>query len=101
MRGPRAMFVPAGLGLGTLLAEAKQVTDGMISVASQALADNVAEEEMQQGLLFPAVPRLREVSKPVTAAVMRQGVCAEISDDEIAKRLETRITKVHCGLEGQ
>lgn len=89
------VFIFPGLGLGTLLAEAKQVTDGMISAASQALADSVTEDEMEQGLLFPRVARLRDVSRQVTAAVMRQAVsecvCSEISDDEIAKRLDENV----------
>jgi malic enzyme len=55
-----------------LLSEARVVSDAMISVSAQALADTVTDAELQRGLLFPSVSRLREVAAAVAAAVMRQ-----------------------------
>jgi malic enzyme len=66
------VFVFPGLGLGALVANAAQVTDAMVSASSAALAEQITDEELELGLLFPSVTRLREVSKEVARAVVRQ-----------------------------
>jgi malate dehydrogenase (oxaloacetate-decarboxylating) len=65
-------FIFPGLGLGTLLAEARQVTDGMINVAAQTLADCLTDAEVAEGALFPSVRRLRDVARCVAGAVIKQ-----------------------------
>ncbi len=66
------VFIFPGLGLGTLLGECDIVTDNMVTAASRALAECVTEEELQTGLLFPKITRLRESQIKVAAAVIRQ-----------------------------
>ena len=66
------MFVFPGLGLGALLAGAASVTDAMVSAAAGALAESVSEAELERGSLYPAVDRLREVSRGVALAVASQ-----------------------------
>ena len=83
------VFVFPGLGMGTLLSRSDRVTDGMLSAAADALARAVTDDELDQGLLFPAIDRLREVSAAVTAAVMRQARDEEVGealDDEAIDR---------------
>ncbi|MCZ6709050.1 MAG: NAD-dependent malic enzyme [Gammaproteobacteria bacterium] len=66
------VFVFPGLGLGALVAGAAEVTDAMVSASSAALAEQITDEELERGLLFPSVTRLREVSKEVARAVVLQ-----------------------------
>ncbi len=66
------VFVFPGLGLGALVSGATQVTDAMVSASSAALAEQITDEELEKGLLFPSVTRLREVSKEVARAVVQQ-----------------------------
>ncbi len=68
------VFVFPGLGLGALLAGAREVSDNMITVAAQALAEQVTEQELGQGLLYPAVSRLREVCEVQAARVLAQAI---------------------------
>ena len=75
------VFIFPGLGLGALESRAMRVTDAMVSAASAALADAVTGDELDQGLLFPAVDRLREISRNVAIAVARQAEA-----DGVAKR---------------
>jgi malic enzyme len=85
------VFIFPGVGLGSLLARARVVSDGMFTAAARALANTVTDAELREGLLFPAIPRLREISRAVAAAVMREasaeGVGDEMDDDEIERRI--------------
>jgi malate dehydrogenase (oxaloacetate-decarboxylating) len=67
-------FIFPGLGLGALLAHAREVTDGMINVAAQTLADCLTDAEIAEGLLFPSVRRLRDVARRVAVAVIERAV---------------------------
>jgi len=85
-------FIFPGIGLGALASGAAAVTDAMFSAAAESLAAAVSERELESGLLFPPVSRLREVSAGVAAAVMRcaaaDGLCAKTDDTERASRLK-------------
>jgi malate dehydrogenase (oxaloacetate-decarboxylating) len=84
-------FIFPGVGLGVMLAGAKQVTNGMFYAAARALAATVSDAELEAGLLYPAVDRLRDVSGVVAAAVMREaardGQCAPMGDAKIDARV--------------
>ncbi|MGB5621349.1 MAG: NAD-dependent malic enzyme [Gammaproteobacteria bacterium] len=77
------VFVFPGLGLGSLLCGASRITDAMITAASGALAGEVSEEELADGMLYPAISRLRPVSRVVAAAVM-----AQAGEDCVGQRLD-------------
>ncbi len=86
------VFIFPGLGLGALAAEARQVTDGMVSAAASALAKTVKEEELDTGSLYPSVTRLREVSYQVALEVAlracSEGVAASRSELELRQILD-------------
>ena len=67
-------FVFPGVGLGVLVSEAREVTDGMFAAAADALAGEIAEEDLRAGSLFPRIAGLRSVTARVAEAVVRQAV---------------------------
>ncbi|HEX4187677.1 MAG TPA: NAD-dependent malic enzyme [Solirubrobacteraceae bacterium] len=67
-----ALIYP-GIGLGTIVARASHVTDGMLLAASHAIAGLVDVSHLGAGLL-PEVENLRAVSATVAVAVVRQAV---------------------------
>jgi malate dehydrogenase (oxaloacetate-decarboxylating) len=67
-------FVFPGVGLAVLVSEAREVTDGMFAAAADALAEQVPEQDLQAGSLFPRVAGLRGVTARVAEAVVRQAV---------------------------
>ncbi|MCY3731264.1 MAG: NAD-dependent malic enzyme [Rhodospirillaceae bacterium] len=88
------VFIFPGLGLGATAVGARMVTDEMIDAASRALAEQVTVEERAAGLLFPAIDRLRAVSRAVAVAVGREAVASGIGrargatlEDTIAARV--------------
>lgn len=73
------VFIFPGLGLGSLRAEASAISDGMITAAAQALANAMTDEELESGLLYPDVSRLRAVTAQVAAAVAAAAVAEGLS----------------------
>lgn len=63
------VFIFPALGLGTLLAGAREVTDTMITAAASALAGQVTEQELERGLLYPDISRLRAITAHCAACV--------------------------------
>ena len=94
------MYIFPGLGLGTILSEASNVTDKMILTASESLASCVTEEEFSRGLLYPDVSRIRDVSLHIARDVIRaaqtDGVdgmkeLRSISDAELESYIKSKI----------
>lgn len=72
------MYVFPGIGLGTILCKAVEVTDGMIYASAEALAKSLTAEEIDIGLLYPDLTRIREVSVLVARQVIRQAQDAKV-----------------------
>ena len=68
------MYIFPGLGLGATICGAKVVSDQMLYVAAEALANFVTEEELQQGKVFPHISKIREVSHRVAVEVIKQAI---------------------------
>jgi malate dehydrogenase (oxaloacetate-decarboxylating) len=82
------VFIFPGLGLASIAANASRITDSMTKVASEALAKQVTNEEREQGLLFPAVSRLRAVSFEIAVAVAHQAIqdgVADVAHDDVER----------------
>ncbi len=89
------VFIFPGLGLGTLLCNASEISDGMINASAEALANSVNQTELSSGMLFPDVTRLGEVSSQVAAAVIRCAIeekrCEPLEEHEIAELISNNI----------
>ncbi|HSD49444.1 MAG TPA: oxaloacetate-decarboxylating malate dehydrogenase, partial [Actinomycetota bacterium] len=88
-------FVFPGIGLGAVVAEAREVTDEMFLVAAESLAHAVTEERLEAGSLFPHASELRAVSREVALAVARCardcGVGRHFEDDDISHAIDAMI----------
>lgn len=63
-------FIFPGLGFASVLGECQQITDSMIIESAYALADYTAKHYLQQGLIYPPVSDLNQVSKEITKRVL-------------------------------
>jgi malate dehydrogenase (oxaloacetate-decarboxylating) len=86
------VFIFPGLGMGALLAKTATISSGMVRSAAYAVAQNVSEEELAKGMLFPEVSRLREISRKVARAVMRvaseEGIGTPMTEDDRSRALD-------------
>ena len=62
-------YIFPGVGLGAIASRARAITDEMFMGAAHALAHCVTESDLEQGSLYPALPRIREVSASIAAKV--------------------------------
>jgi len=80
-------FVFPGVGLGALVAEAREVTDALFAAAASALAAEVSAADLAEGILFPPMGQLRRVTARVAETVVReareQGLGRALPDAEI------------------
>jgi malate dehydrogenase (oxaloacetate-decarboxylating) len=65
-------YVFPGLGFGAILADASEITDGMVLAASYALAEYTQKHHGATGLLYPPIDELRAVSLEVATRVVQQ-----------------------------
>ncbi|HET7491083.1 MAG TPA: NAD-dependent malic enzyme [Bradyrhizobium sp.] len=62
-------YIFPGVGLGAIASGSKLVTDEMFMAAARTLAYLVNPDDIEQGSLYPALPRIREVSAHIAAAI--------------------------------
>ncbi|HEX7464819.1 MAG TPA: NAD-dependent malic enzyme [Actinomycetota bacterium] len=65
-------FVFPGIGLGVIVAEAREITDEMFLVAAEACADTVSPERLAQGAPYPHQSELRTVSREIARRIILQ-----------------------------
>jgi len=62
-------YIFPGVGLGLIASRARRATSKMFLAAAQSLADQVPQSDLDQGSLYPALSRVRDVSAQIAAAV--------------------------------
>ena len=99
------MYVFPGIGLGTILCKAIQVTDGMIYASGESLSTALTKEELDMGCLYPEITRIREVSVRVTRFVIRAAQrdnvdrlrhLHDMSDEQLENWITTKMYDPHA-----
>jgi malate dehydrogenase (oxaloacetate-decarboxylating)(NADP+) len=98
------MYVFPGIGLGTILSKAVQVTDRMIYASGEALPTMISDEEKALSLLYPKITRIRDVSARVALYVIRAAQkdnvdrlhhLREMDDAELERWIKERMYDPH------
>jgi len=80
-------YIFPGVGLGVIASGARLVTDEMFMAAAHTLANLVSAEDLEQGSLYPALPRIREVSAHIATAVAAVAYRRELAAGQPPKDL--------------
>ena len=86
------VFIFPGVGMGAIVAEAREVTDRMFLVAAETLAALVSAERLEAGALYPPVDALRAASRAIAIAVVREAIAAGVAgivpDSEVERAVD-------------
>ncbi|KAG8906642.1 hypothetical protein FRB99_006430 [Tulasnella sp. 403] len=82
------MYVFPGIGLGSILCSATQVTDKMIEGAAMALANSLTPEERRDGLVYPRLSRIRQVSAEIAVGVIRKAQESGVDERKKLRELD-------------
>jgi malate dehydrogenase (oxaloacetate-decarboxylating)(NADP+) len=83
------VYVFPGVGLGVIVSRARHVTDEMFFVASRILANEVSEDDIAMGRIFPPLESVRDVSAAIAAGVaavaVKRGLARETNGDRFTR----------------
>jgi len=79
-------FIFPGLGLGVMLSGARRVTEKMLTAAAVALDKFTTDERIAQGGVYPRIEQLREASKHVAVAVIKQAISDGLARNEVPEK---------------
>jgi malic enzyme len=85
------VFVFPGLGLGSIVAEARRITPAMVLAAARALSNATSPARVAAGALYPPVTDLRVVARSVALAVAREAIDAGVAAIDRGADLESEI----------
>ena len=91
-QGNNVYIFPA-LGLAVYATRAKRVTEEMFLVAGQALAEQLSDEELESGLLYPPRKRIREASSHVAAKIAERIFDLDLANEKRPKDIAAIIAE--------
>ena len=74
------VFIFPAVGLGVVTVKAREVTDRMFLAAAYALADQVSDDLLAQGQIYPDINDVRTVSRRIAIAVAEEAIAEGVAD---------------------
>lgn len=74
------MYLFPGIGLGTLLSGSRIISDGMLQAAAECLAAYMEEKEVLNGIIYPSISSIRDITSKVAAAVLTEAVSEDLAE---------------------
>ena len=92
-------YIFPGVGLGAIASGSRLVTDEMFMAAAHTLAYLVNDADIAQGSLYPALPRIREVSAHIAVAVAevayRRGLATTPAPNDLMAYVQSQMYDPH------
>lgn len=85
------VYIFPGIGLGTIISGAPIITEDMFLFAARTLADQVSQDDLDKGMIYPPLNNIRDVSVNIALAVAEHAYDNEITKTERPKDLEKKI----------
>ncbi len=85
------VYIFPGIGLGALVSESRVITEDMFLVAARVLADQVRQDDLNKGMVYPPLNNIREVSYKIALAVAEDAYVSKVTRSERPNNLEQKI----------
>jgi malic enzyme len=89
------VFIFPGVGLGAVVAEAREVTDDAFLIAADELAGSVSAARRSAGAIYPPISDLRPIARRIAIAVVRRlrdtGYGRQLRDEDIEPAVDAAI----------
>ena len=86
------VFIFPGVGLGAVVAQARELTDEAFLVAARTLAGLVTDDQLANGLIYPRVSGLRSVARAIAEALVvhfrDSGYGRQLRDDQVSDAVD-------------
>eukprot|EP00026_Physarum_polycephalum_P006389 Phypoly_transcript_06431.p1 GENE.Phypoly_transcript_06431~~Phypoly_transcript_06431.p1 ORF type:complete len:553 (+),score=83.64 Phypoly_transcript_06431:119-1777(+) len=82
------VYIFPGLGLGASLCQAEKVTTLMVNASATALAELVSDKDIKQGVLYPELSQIRNVSAHVATRVIECAQKENVAKGKVPKEIE-------------
>lgn len=93
-QGNNAYIFP-GVALGVIASGSRLVTDEMFHAAANSLAHEVSQQDLDKGLVYPPLEKVRDVSAIIATAVCRiayeSGLATEPEQSDLAAYIRSRM----------
>jgi malic enzyme len=87
------VFIFPGVGLGAIVAEARELTDEAFLVAAREFSTMVSADRLASGAMYPPIRDLRRIARTIAVAVVRQlrdsGYGRQYRDEEIEPAVDS------------
>ncbi len=88
-------YIFPGIGLGAIASGAKSITNEMFMASAHTLAQLVTESDLEQGSLYPALPRIREVSTAIGTSIAdiayRRGIAGKPKPLDVPQDVQSQM----------
>lgn len=89
-QGNNAYIFP-GLGFGSVISKPKQIQDDLFIIAAETLASMVSDEDLQNGLLYPPLNQIREISIQIATKVAQKVFATNGNETQLIENVEKTI----------
>jgi malate dehydrogenase (oxaloacetate-decarboxylating)(NADP+) len=87
-QGNNAYIFP-GVGLGVIATGAKHVTDEMLAAAAKTLAQQVSQEDLEAGCVYPPLRKIRDISCQIAVSVALTAYQQDLASVPMPENLTT------------
>lgn len=85
------VYVFPGIGLGTIISGISVIPDELFLTAAQTLAEQVKQEDLDKGMIYPPLNTIREVSYNIALAIAEHAYEEKMTATERPADLEQKI----------
>ncbi|UOK43881.1 MULTISPECIES: NAD-dependent malic enzyme [Flavobacterium] len=85
------VFIFPAMGLAIFATQAKRITDEMLIVAAEAVAEQISDEDFQKGLIYPHVDNIAQVSLNVAEKIAEEIFNSGLADVDKPKDIRAFI----------